>query len=402
MLVRDAEKLRNAFSYRPDYYHFDDHVVNYFDYGPQNSRGFRALKVWLALRQVGRAGYLKMIGDDMLLARHLHQLLAHHPEFEATTQSLSITTFRYVPPDLRSQLGSVEVEHYLNELNQNLLTAVEKRRSVSVQRARLRQISVEGLHRELPHSTGRYRGLAVLLSRVEKKSIPPSGGSARGFLTHFTRLNWTRPTSVIVHDAPTVGELRKMTEVSPLNSFPSGILRRHRPRANCGSVPRVRMSSSVKSSVPICLLRLDSAAIPVERRCQPRVSVPLEKKTISGDFQYPDHEAIEIAAVPGVDWAANTAPTSLTGIWTGPGVAAHAALKKTKGCRRPSSHVTLLALSLCAGSSVEQRVGRNDVQCARAAAVYRRGCPDSICLQRGVATNLASSERGHEHESPIA
>ena len=95
VLVRDAEKLRNAFSYHPAYYHFDDQVVNYFDYGPQNSRGFRALKVWLALRQVGRAGYLKMIGDDILLARHLHQLLAHHPEFEAMTQSLSITTFRY-------------------------------------------------------------------------------------------------------------------------------------------------------------------------------------------------------------------------------------------------------------------------------------------------------------------
>ena len=125
-LVRDAEKLRQAFSYHPAYYHFDDQVVNYFDYGPQNSRGFRALKVWLALRQVGRAGYLKMIGDDILLARHLHQLLAHHPEFEATTQSLSITTFRYVPPDLRSQLGSEEVEHYLGQLNQNLLTAVEK------------------------------------------------------------------------------------------------------------------------------------------------------------------------------------------------------------------------------------------------------------------------------------
>jgi glutamate/tyrosine decarboxylase-like PLP-dependent enzyme len=125
-LVRDPEKLRNAFSYHPAYYHFDDQVLNYFDYGPQNSRGFRALKVWLALRQVGRAGYLKMIGDDILLARHLHQLTAHHPEFEATTQNLSITTFRYVPPDLRPQVGSEKIETYLNQLNQNLLTAVEK------------------------------------------------------------------------------------------------------------------------------------------------------------------------------------------------------------------------------------------------------------------------------------
>src|SRR4030095_15788100 len=108
------------------YYRVDYEVVTYHDYGPQNSRGFRALKVWLALRQVGRAGYLKMIGDDILLARHLHQLLADHPEFEATTQSLSITPFRYVPPDLRSQLPSEEVEHYLSQLNQTLLTAVEK------------------------------------------------------------------------------------------------------------------------------------------------------------------------------------------------------------------------------------------------------------------------------------
>ena len=126
VLVRDAQKLRNAFSYHPAYYHFDDQVVNYFDYGPQNSRGFRALKVWLALRQVGRAGYLRMIGDDILLATHLHRLVAQHPEFEAATQNLSITTFRYVPPDLRPLLRSGKVEEYLNQLNQNLLTAVEK------------------------------------------------------------------------------------------------------------------------------------------------------------------------------------------------------------------------------------------------------------------------------------
>ena len=126
VLVRDADRLRNAFSYHPAYYHFDDQVVNYFDYGPQNSRGFRALKVWLALRQVGRAGYMRMIADDILLAKHLHQILSDHPDFEAATQGLSITTFRYVPQDLRSQRGSAKVEAYLNQLNQTLLAALEK------------------------------------------------------------------------------------------------------------------------------------------------------------------------------------------------------------------------------------------------------------------------------------
>lgn len=126
VLVRDADTLRRAFSYHPAYYHFDDQVLNYFDHGPQNSRGFRALKVWLALKQVGRDGYLRMIADDMLLARQLHELLQRHPEFEATSQSLSVTTFRYVPPDLKPRLGFEEVERYLDRLNQALLTAVEK------------------------------------------------------------------------------------------------------------------------------------------------------------------------------------------------------------------------------------------------------------------------------------
>ena len=125
VLVRDAERLRAAFAYHPSYYHFGE-LVNFIDYGPQNSRGFRALKVWLSLQQVGRSGYLQMIGDDILLSAHLHQLLADHPEFEAVTQNLSITTFRYVPPDLRLQLGSEQAETYLNQLNQDLLTAVEK------------------------------------------------------------------------------------------------------------------------------------------------------------------------------------------------------------------------------------------------------------------------------------
>ena len=126
VLVRRPEDLLRTFSYHPSYYHFDNEVTNYFDYGPQNSRGFRALKVWLALRQVGRSGYLSMIADDMRLARHLHALVQQHPDFEAMTQHLSITTFRYVPSDLRPKRGLPEIEDYLNRLNQDLLTRVEK------------------------------------------------------------------------------------------------------------------------------------------------------------------------------------------------------------------------------------------------------------------------------------
>jgi aromatic-L-amino-acid/L-tryptophan decarboxylase len=125
-LVRRSADLLRTFSYHPSYFHFNDEVTNYFDYGPQNSRGFRALKVWLALRLVGKSGYLKMIGDDIALARQLHALVQQHPEFEAMSQHLSITAFRYVPRDLRSAQQTPEVEGYLQRLNQEVLTRVER------------------------------------------------------------------------------------------------------------------------------------------------------------------------------------------------------------------------------------------------------------------------------------
>jgi aromatic-L-amino-acid decarboxylase len=121
-LVRDAAKLRDAFAYHPPYYHFGVEAINYFDLGPQNSRGFRALKVWLALQQVGRDGYVRMLSDDIRLAQELFERIPRYPELEAFTRSLSITTFRYVPTDLSS---GEEVARYLNDLNRELLTRIQ-------------------------------------------------------------------------------------------------------------------------------------------------------------------------------------------------------------------------------------------------------------------------------------
>jgi glutamate/tyrosine decarboxylase-like PLP-dependent enzyme len=125
-LVREPETLRTTFSHSPSYFHFhglaEDPPINFYDWGPQNSRGFRALKVWLAFRQIGRSGYVKLIGDDIALARRLFDKADAHPELEALTCRLSITTFRYVPTDLPASLSGDERTTYLNELNAMLLT----------------------------------------------------------------------------------------------------------------------------------------------------------------------------------------------------------------------------------------------------------------------------------------
>lgn len=131
-LVRDPERLRAAFAYHPPYFHFDEHATNFLDYGPQNSRGFKALKVWLALRQAGAAGYRAMIGDDIRLARRLADAVARHPDLELTSQGLSITTFRYVPADLRDAVGTEAGERELDALNRTLLDRLQREGEVFV------------------------------------------------------------------------------------------------------------------------------------------------------------------------------------------------------------------------------------------------------------------------------
>jgi glutamate/tyrosine decarboxylase-like PLP-dependent enzyme len=126
-LVRNPKILQETFSYHPAYYRFDDNKeespINYHEFGPQNSRGFRALKVWLALKQVGRSGYERMIADDIALARRLYEEIQKYPDLQALTCGLSITTFRYAPSNLRD--GSSRSEEYLNKFNTELLARLQ-------------------------------------------------------------------------------------------------------------------------------------------------------------------------------------------------------------------------------------------------------------------------------------
>lgn len=136
-LVKNPNHLIEAFSHHPVYYNFDgnDEIKphNFFEYGLQNSRGFRALKVWLALQQVGRNGYIKMIKEDIQLSELLFDLANNHPELEAVTQYLSIATLRYVPAGEMPE--GKEREMYLNKLNEKLLNELQQEGELFVSNA---------------------------------------------------------------------------------------------------------------------------------------------------------------------------------------------------------------------------------------------------------------------------
>jgi glutamate/tyrosine decarboxylase-like PLP-dependent enzyme len=120
-LVKNPRHLTDTFSSHPAYYNFNSgEVHNFYEHGLQNSRGFRALKVFIALMQVGRTGYIRMINKNIQLSRLLFELAEKHPQLEAVTQHLSITTLRYVPDDAAGD------EAYLDKLNKALLNKLQQ------------------------------------------------------------------------------------------------------------------------------------------------------------------------------------------------------------------------------------------------------------------------------------
>jgi glutamate/tyrosine decarboxylase-like PLP-dependent enzyme len=126
-LVRDSNALRSTFSAQASYYILDgaaDGPNNLFEHATENSRRFRALKVWLSLRHIGVEGHRRLIAEDIALARYLFELVQRHPSLEAVTQGLSITTFRYVPDDLRAQADAHR--DYLNQLNRTVLQRIQQ------------------------------------------------------------------------------------------------------------------------------------------------------------------------------------------------------------------------------------------------------------------------------------
>jgi len=127
-LVKNPKHLIDTYSSHPEYYNFslteEGGSLNYFEYGLQNSRGFRALKVWLALQQIGSKGYAKLLREDIELSKYFFELAEKHEELEPITQNLSIMTLRYIPTSVEEK--GEKKEAYLNTLNEALVDVLQK------------------------------------------------------------------------------------------------------------------------------------------------------------------------------------------------------------------------------------------------------------------------------------
>ena len=72
-----------------------------YEYGLQTSRGFRALKVWMALKEQGVEKFGRLIDQNIAQAHYLDKLIASEPLLESVARTtINIVCFRYRPPGL--------------------------------------------------------------------------------------------------------------------------------------------------------------------------------------------------------------------------------------------------------------------------------------------------------------
>jgi len=127
VIVRDLSLLPESFDAQPSYIHQDKEVthagIDLGRYGPQFSRSFWALKVWVSVLAHGRSAYGRRISHDAELARYLAARVEEHPAFELVCPvGLSICCFRYIPEDLPEGPGR---EAYLSVLNERLMAEMQ-------------------------------------------------------------------------------------------------------------------------------------------------------------------------------------------------------------------------------------------------------------------------------------
>ncbi|MBU6476056.1 MAG: aminotransferase class V-fold PLP-dependent enzyme [Alphaproteobacteria bacterium] len=105
ILVRDGEKHKAAFATPAAYLRRETRGMaggDFWptDYGPDLSRGFRALKVWFTLKTYGAERMGRMIARTCELARYLEKQVRALPELELLAPAdLSIVCFRYRASD---------------------------------------------------------------------------------------------------------------------------------------------------------------------------------------------------------------------------------------------------------------------------------------------------------------
>src|SRR5436190_3050263 len=125
VIYREPEIARATFAHEAEYTRIigeeADEAFAFWDYGPELSRRFRALKVWMLLKGVGLDSLGAAIESNLACARYLESMVRASDDFEMVAPvELSIFCFRHVPLQLRSESPGA-----IDAFNERLLVALQ-------------------------------------------------------------------------------------------------------------------------------------------------------------------------------------------------------------------------------------------------------------------------------------
>ncbi|MBN1416581.1 MAG: aminotransferase class I/II-fold pyridoxal phosphate-dependent enzyme [Bacteroidales bacterium] len=131
--VRDSDALIKTFQVVPEYLRSQvhTHANDYSNWGIQLGRRFRALKLWFVIRMFGVKGLQEKIRFHISLAAEFERRLLQAGCYEILApRQFNLICFRYKPNDNFT-------EDQLNELNENLLKAMNRTGNVYISHTRL-------------------------------------------------------------------------------------------------------------------------------------------------------------------------------------------------------------------------------------------------------------------------
>jgi glutamate/tyrosine decarboxylase-like PLP-dependent enzyme len=102
--------------------------INFYDLGPQLTRSFRALKLWMFFKTFGVEAMARAVAKGIALAERSEELISASPDWEIVTRAqLGILTFRCLHPEGRAKAAITKAVDRLLADGFALITTTEVR-----------------------------------------------------------------------------------------------------------------------------------------------------------------------------------------------------------------------------------------------------------------------------------
>ena len=127
LLVKDATWLSGTFSEKPEYLRDiegNESEINFYDYGIQLTRRFRALKFYMSIKTYGLQTFREAVSYNIKLADDVEKMLRKSRNWEIISPAtLAVINFRYNPIGLN--LSEPELDKLNQEISKKMMDSKE-------------------------------------------------------------------------------------------------------------------------------------------------------------------------------------------------------------------------------------------------------------------------------------